>query len=104
MPINEEDFHNNRIYIDSLLELMPLREEYRRGKLDSERTRFNATDFSRIRNSIAHNEFYIQDGYLNLYDSWDKKKRILSLNCSGIEEKIQKITNRIIKDGPSFDD
>jgi hypothetical protein len=83
---------------------MPLREEYRRGELDSERTRFNAKDFSRIRNSITHNEYYMQDGYLNLYDSWDKKKRIISLNCSGIEEKIQNITNRIIKAGPSFDD
>ncbi len=98
LPINEDDFHNNKIYIDSLLELMPSREEFRKGELDNTRNDFNVADLSRMRNSIAHNEYYIQDGYLHLYDSWDKKKRIISLNCSEIEERIQIITNKDFRD------
>ena len=45
LPINEDDIHNNKMYIDSLLELMPLREEYKKGKLDDTRDHFYAKDF-----------------------------------------------------------
>lgn len=81
LPMNEDDIHNNPEYIDYILRLINKKQYYKKGILKNDKP-LEVRELYKVRNCIAHCEYYFTNGNLVLYDHDD----IFEFDCNLIEK------------------
>lgn len=81
LPMNEDDFHNDTEYSDYIINLFSNKEFYKNSKLKDDKS-LRPNELYKLRNCIAHGQYYIDGDDLVLYDH----KGIFIFNCLKLDE------------------
>lgn len=67
LPMNEDDFHNDIEYSDFIVNLFSDKEFYKNGRMKDD-TPLRANEIYKLRNCIAHGQYYVNNDELILFD------------------------------------
>lgn len=81
LPMNEDDFHNDIEYSDYIIKLFSDKEFYKNGRMKDD-TPLRINELYKLRNCIAHGQYYINNGELILFDH----KEVFVFNCIKLDE------------------
>ena len=81
LPMNEDDFHNDLEYASMIIELFSDKEFYKKGRL-KDNSSLRKEELYRLRNCIAHGEYYSSNDDLVLFDG----KQSYVFNCLKLDE------------------
>ena len=81
LPMNEDDFHNDIEYSDFIIKLFSDKEFYKNGRLKAD-TSLRVNELYKLRNCIAHGQYYINGEDLILFDHKDT----FIFNCVKLDE------------------
>lgn len=84
LPMNEDDFHNNMEYSEFIIKLFSDKEYYKKGRL-KDNTALRANELYKLRNCIAHAQYYSVDYNLILFDHKDT----FVFNCLRLDELLE---------------
>lgn len=88
LPMNEDDFHNDIEYSDFIIKLFSDKEYYKNGRLKDD-TSLSVKELYKLRNCIAHGQYYSNGEDLILFDHKD----IFIFNCIKLDELFVKTVN-----------
>ena len=81
LPMNESDFHNDKEYSEFITNIFSDKEFYKNGRLKDD-TSLRANELYKLRNCIAHGQYYNDKDDLILYDN----KNTFVFNCIRLDE------------------
>ena len=81
LPMNEDDFHNDMEYSDFIINLFSDKEFYKNGRL-KDNTSLRVNELYKLRNCIAHGQYYSNGDDFVLYDYKDT----FIFNCLKLNE------------------
>lgn len=84
LPMNEDDFHNNKEYSDFIIKLFSDKEYYKKGRL-KDNTTLRVNELYKLRNCIVHGQYYTADYDLILFDHKDT----FVFNCLRLDELLK---------------
>ncbi len=67
LPMNEDDFHNDREYSELITRLFTDKEFYKNGRMKDDGP-LRVNELYKLRNCIAHGQYYVNDDELVLFD------------------------------------
>lgn len=89
LPMNEDDFHNDMEYSDFIVKIFSDKEFYKNGRL-KDKTALRVNELYKLRNCIAHGQYYISGNDLILYEHKDT----FIFNCSKLDELFESRINK----------